>query len=69
MRLSERRLRLAFRAVVARVAIGDDEVARARWWRWIEEAAPARQSCPGRLTVSLEDILRSRGIGRLGMIA
>lgn len=62
MRLPEGHLRLAFRAVVTRVAIADDEVARARWWKWVLEATPApRETNPGRLVASLEDIVRSRG--------
>lgn len=58
MRLDPQELRTAFRAVVGRIAVGDDEVARARWWRWVEEAAPPpRETNPGRLTVSLGDAL------------
>lgn len=63
MRLDPRDLRTAFRAVVGRLAAGDDEVARARWWKWVEEAAPpARETNPGRLTVNLGDILSAQGI-------
>lgn len=58
MQLDLEELRTAFRAVVGRIAAGRDEVARARWWKWVEEAVPAPyQTCPGRLTVSLGDML------------
>lgn len=63
MKLDERELRMAFRAVVGRIAAGGDEVARARWWRWVEEAAPpARETNPGRLVISLGDVMRAQGI-------
>ena len=63
MRLNERELRTAFRAVVQRVAIGKDEATRARWWKWVEEVVPAPyQTCPGCLTVSLGDMLPAPAI-------
>ena len=66
MKLNEGELRTAFRAVVQRVAIGKDEVARARWWKWVEKAAPpARQTDPGRLTVSLGDVFPAQAVEML----
>lgn len=63
MRLDPRGLRVAFRAPVGRIAVGADEVPLARWWRWVEEAAPpAKETCPGLPTFTLWDVLSERGI-------
>lgn len=66
MQLDLEELRTAFRAVVGRIAAGRDEVARARWWRWVEEAAPPpRETNPGRLTVSLGDVFPAQAVEML----
>lgn len=66
MQLDPEELRTAFRAVVGRIAVGGDEVARARWWRWVEEAAPPpRETNPGRLTVSLGDVFPAQAVEML----
>ncbi len=58
MRLSPGDLRTAFRAVVGRIAAGSDASARAAWWREVEGMMPApRETCPGRLTAEVIDLL------------
>ena len=52
------------RAVLWRMAIGDDKAAVAEWDRWVREQAPKPRSWgAGRpLTVSLREALRAREI-------
>ena len=63
-RMRQEDIEHAVRAVLWRMAIGEDRVAVAEWDRWVREQAPAARSWgAGRpLTVSLGEALRAREI-------